>query len=177
MKTAEKDCTEEGVPHVGRLIYMLSHQLKRQNLMPGSSTYGLTVTQRQVLRFILMESIHRDVYQKDIEKEFHVRRSTATGMLQLMEKNGFIYRQNVKQDARLKKIVPTKKAEEIRVEILENISQMEKKLSNGISDEDFRQCIQVLKQMLYNLSEDDPDYKKMMKKQGGLQENDESKII
>lgn len=54
---------------------------------------------------------------------------------------------------------------------------MEKKLSNGISDEDFRQCIQVLKQMLYNLSQDDPDYKKMTKKQGGLQENDESKII
>ena len=176
MKTAEKNSTEEEVPHVGRLIYMLSHQLKRQNFMPGS-TYGLTVTQKQVLKFILMESIHRDVYQKDIEKEFRVRRSTATGMLQLMEKNGFIRRQSVEHDARLKKGIPTKKAEEIRAEILENISQMEKKLSNGISDEDFRQCIHVLKRMLCNLSEEDSDDEKMTKKQGGLQEDDESKII
>ena len=53
-----------------------------------------------------------DIYQKDVEKEFQIRRSTATGTLQILEKNGFIRREPVKQDARLKKLVPTDKAKE-----------------------------------------------------------------
>ena len=147
---------EEENPHAGKIICMLSHQLKRQSFTPGND-YGLTVTQKQVLKFILMESMQRELYQKDVEEAFHVRRSTATGMLQLMEKNGFIYRQSVVRDARLKRIVPTRKAEALRVEILENINQMEKKMRFGISDEEFVQCMKVLKKMLCNLSGDSPE--------------------
>ena len=33
------------------------------------------------------------VFQRDIEKEFTIRRSTATELLKLMEKNGLITRQ------------------------------------------------------------------------------------
>ncbi len=35
----------------------------------------------------------KEIFQKDIEAEFNIRRSTATGILKLMEKNGFINRQ------------------------------------------------------------------------------------
>ena len=65
--------------------------------------------QMHVLRYILMSTLHRDVYQKDIEEEFQIRKSTATGILKLMEKHGFIRRESAQQDARLKRIVPTKK--------------------------------------------------------------------
>ena len=30
--------------------------------------------------------MNKDIYQKDIEKEFKIRRSTASGILQLLEK-------------------------------------------------------------------------------------------
>ena len=70
--------------------------------------------------------MHREVYQKDIEEEFRIRKSTATGILQLMEKNGFISRESSKKDARLKRIVPTPKAEALRPEILEHIRDTEK---------------------------------------------------
>ena len=53
------------------------------------------------------------IIRKDIEEEFQIRKSTVTGILQLMEKNGFIYRESVEKDARLKRIVPTKKAEAV----------------------------------------------------------------
>lgn len=52
----------------------------------------LTAMQKHVLKFILLETLHSDIYQKDIEEEFQIRKSTATGILQLMEKKGFIYR-------------------------------------------------------------------------------------
>ena len=53
--------------------------------------------------------IHRDepVFQRDIEREFSITRSTVTNILQLMERKGYIQRLSVPQDARLKQLVLT----------------------------------------------------------------------
>ena len=53
---------------------------------------------------------HRDepVFQRDIEREFSITRSTVTNILQLMERKGYIQRLSVPQDARLKQLVLTK---------------------------------------------------------------------
>lgn len=138
--------------HAGKLIHMLSHRLKRQNIIPCGDD-GLTTMQKHVLKFILLETLHREIYPKDVEEEFQIRKSTATGILQLMEKNGFIYRESSEKDARLKTIVPTKKAEALRAEILENIRVMEKRLTKGISEEEFSMCMYVLWKMFDNLAQ------------------------
>ena len=70
-----------------------------------------------------------------------------------MEKNGFIYRESVEKDARLKRIVPTKKAEALRPSILSHINESEAQMTQGISKKDVAVCQQVLLQMLQNLSE------------------------
>ena len=150
MQTAEAKINEL---HMGRLIHMLSHQMKRKGLISDAiHEDSLTSMQKQVLGFILMETLHRELYQKDIEEEFHVRKSTATGMLQLMEKNGLIIRESVAKDARLKRIVPTKKAEALRPSILSHIQQSEAHLTAGITEADVLCCKKVLCQMLQNLS-------------------------
>ena len=46
----------------------------------------------------------RDVYQRDIEQWFNIRRSSVTAMLQGMEQDGFITRCAVEKDARLKRL-------------------------------------------------------------------------
>ena len=51
---------------MGRLIYMLSHQMKRRSFTQEDD-WGLTMTQKHVLKFILMESLNRDIFQKDVE--------------------------------------------------------------------------------------------------------------
>ena len=82
-----------GVPQdVGRLINTISHQLKRRMCIQEEEDSLTTNMQRLVLHYILFESLKRDIYQKDVEKEFQIRRSTATGTLQILEKNGFINR-------------------------------------------------------------------------------------
>ena len=51
-----------------------------------------------------MEGQKHSIYQKDIEKEFGLRPSTATEVLKALEKKELICRVSEKQDARLKRI-------------------------------------------------------------------------
>ena len=63
----------------------------------------------------------RDVYQKDLEATFHIRRSTASGILQIMVRDGLLVREPVEGDARLKRLVLTPIAQE-------QLSQMQQDL-------------------------------------------------
>ena len=89
---------------IGRIIGILSNQIKRQFDSSASKT-GVTGVQGRVLHYLLGQPREQEIFQKDLEEEFNLRRSSATGILQLMEKNGYIERVPVEYDARLKKIV------------------------------------------------------------------------
>lgn len=147
--------------HMGRLIHILSHQMKRRNV--GEALDGadeLTTMQKHVLKFILLESRHHDIYQKDVEEEFCIRKSTATGILKLMEEHGFITREAVEFDARLKKLVPTAKAKKLLTPIMEHINQTEAMIVEGISKEDVLTCKRVMCLMYRNLVEEEKKKKK-----------------
>lgn len=136
----------------GRLIHIVSHQLKRTIYLYTWKDCGLTTMQNSVLHYILIRTLEVPVYQKDIEKEFHVRKSTVTEILQLMEKKGFIYRECSKKDARMKRILPTEKALTAQKEVIENIRFVEEMLREGISQEDYDVCLRTLKKMSSNLT-------------------------
>ena len=70
----------------GKWISRVSHQLKRQMSYEedAEEERELTNMQKHILHFILLEGLNRDLFQRDLEKEFKVRRSTATGALQLL---------------------------------------------------------------------------------------------
>lgn len=153
-----KDAYDPARDDVGRLINKISHQLKRQMCFHQEES-ELTNMQKRVLHYILFRSLKEEIYQRDIEKEFQIRRSTATGILQLLEKNGFVSRETVEWDARLKRLVPTAKAEGVREEILSNISYMETILKQKISQEDMKICVHVLEQMSMNLLGNEKNYK------------------
>ena len=146
----EHDCTRD----VGRLINTLSHQLKRQISFPEEES-SLTNIQRLVLNYILFQVLKREVYQKDIEKEFQIRRSTATAILQLLERKGFICRETAEWDARFKKLIPTEKTEKLREQIISNTRYMENLLKTGIPEEDLEICLRVLERMSENLSDNE----------------------
>lgn len=151
--------------HTGRLVRMLNHQLKR-NQKPEEAVEDdeLTPMQRHILNYILLETLHRDIYQKNLEEEFQVRKSTVSGILKLIEKNGFIYRESVKEDARLKRILPTKKAEALRPSILEHIHETEIRMTEGVSEQDLFLCKKVLYQMCQNLAEKNRENKEVYRK-------------
>lgn len=113
---------------------------------------NITCMHRWIIDYI-SEHEGKDVFQKDLEEEFSIRRSTATGILQLMEKNDLIMRKSVSHDARLKKLVLTPKALEIQHEIREEIKAHDKKLSRGISEDDLEVFFKVMKKIRKNLGE------------------------
>lgn len=103
----------------------------------------------------IYENTDRDVYQKDIERAFNIRPSTATNMLKLMEKNGLIVRVSVENDARLKKIVLTKKAIDIHKFIERDLDEFENRLSKNITEQEREVFFTVLKKINNNIQEDD----------------------
>ena len=94
---------------------------------------------------------HKDIFQKDFEKEFDIRRSTASNILSLMEKNGLIKRQSVPDDARLKKIILTEKAVEIHNEIEASFDKMEKDISEGISQDEMEAFLLTVDKIRKNI--------------------------
>ncbi len=67
----DKEFKEERENHVGRMIHMLSHQLKRRGAVPEMET-GLTPMQKHILTFILFETMERNLYQRDMKEEFQI---------------------------------------------------------------------------------------------------------
>ena len=111
---------------------------------------SLTGTHGWVIRY-LYENRDNDIFQRDIEKTFGVRRSTVTSMLQIMEKNGLITRGSVPYDSRLKKITPTEKALELHRQISSEIDAIEAELSAGLSEEEIACFIATVEKIKKNL--------------------------
>ena len=99
----------------------------------------------------LFENQGRDVFQKDLEKEFSVRRPTATNMLKRMEKQGLITREAVPGDARLKKLILTPKAIEFSNRIKKKTHDFEKKLTEGLTDEEIEAFLSVINKIKKNM--------------------------
>ena len=95
----------------------------------------------------------RDVYQRDIEQWFNIRRSSVTAMLQGMEQSGFITREVVAKDARLKSLVPTRRAVELDAEVCNCLRETDRMLTRGLSGGQIQLFKETAAQMLNNLDE------------------------
>lgn len=84
------------------------------------------------------------VYQKDIETEFQIKRSTASTLLASMEKNGLITRRSVDHDARLKQVILTDKARKMHETFLVTAKKVEENLARGLSDEELQNFFSTL---------------------------------
>lgn len=100
----------------------------------------------------LKDNRERDVFQRDIEKRFSIRRSTCTNILNLMQKNGLIERSCVESDARLKKITLTKKAEELFAVLEGERRVLDELIGEGFSDSEKQQFLAYLERVSQNLS-------------------------
>lgn len=101
------------------------------------------------------ENRGKDIFQKDFENKFSIRRSTASNILKLMEKNGFITRESVDSDARLKKIVLTDKAVRVHNLISDNIKRREERLRRGVSEEELATFFAVMQKFKENMEDND----------------------
>lgn len=120
--------------HVGYEVKSLARKIDRI-LESGES--DLTRMQLWLLNFLFRRADRgQDVFQRDVELRFQIRRSTATELLNGMEKLGLVERVPVASDGRLKKIALTAKALQHQKRLDERIAALERKLTEGFTPEE-----------------------------------------
>lgn len=131
-------------------IRQLSNLIKR-NMMSVNVDCDITGMQGRIICYIAHDNAGKDVFQHNIEKYFCIRRSTATGILKLMEKRGLLTKEPVSHDKRLKKLVLTKEAEKIRCDIDQKRENLEKCIREGITQEELDVFFKVTAKIKENL--------------------------
>ncbi len=141
--------------NIGFNVRRLSNYIKRD--IEKSSATGKIVLPKGVNGWAIhyfYENRDKQVFQRDFENRFSIRRSTASNILKTMEQNGFIERVSVLNDARLKQIILTEKAIKIHEEIMRDIERRELKLRKGISDEEIDQFLSMINRFVANLEDE-----------------------
>ncbi len=140
--------------HVGKMLKILSNLVRRkiENEL-NQRGMELTSSQARIIGFVYRQSQLRDVYQRDIEVEFDIRRSTVTNTLQILEKNGYISRVNVDEDARLKKILLTEKGIGIHEVLRKSILEVEGTINNLYTKEELNELFYLLEKLHVALEE------------------------
>ena len=145
----------EEIREVGRLLAMINNGMRRR--METSPVFqemeGMTGKNGWIIGYLYRNQDH-PVYQKDLEKAFNVTRSTASKVLTLMERKGFVERRSVREDARLKEIVLTEKALQIGEQMHQDRTKMEQRLTRGLTEEETQQLIGYLHRLLDNVKEE-----------------------
>lgn len=142
----------ENEVRIGKEVINLANQIKRK-IGKESAEYGITSIQGRIIGFLYWEANKRDIFQKDIETEFNIRRSSVTSVLQLMEKNELIKRVSVSEDARLKKIILTEKGVEIQEHVHKFIDKLEKELSAGFTDDEINVFVHFIERVSKKIRE------------------------
>lgn len=132
-----------------KYINKLANELRRK-----TDTYSFSKeysgAQWKALHFIL--SKEGDIFQRDIEREFRIRSSTATELVKQLEHNGFIRKEPVSYDSRLRKIVVMDKAKAFQEKVDTELKELDGILTQGIPADKLNIYYEVMEMMISNLS-------------------------
>lgn len=122
---------------------------QRMEIERGNDSVNLTHVQIRLLFFLYKSE--KPIYQKDIEEYMKIRRSTATQMLNVLERDGYIVRIIAKHDGRLKEVKVTDSTL-LLIDVMEaHIHKTEWMLRQDIDEDDLSVFFKVLDQLKENL--------------------------
>ena len=140
--------------HLGFEIHRLNKLFSKARSFNDVHATADRLTDRHayLLRY-LYENRDKEIYQRDIEKQFSISRSTVTVTLQIMEKNGLIRRACPESDNRLKRITLTQRGMDLQQQVEAEICDFEKKLTQGFTEEEIAVFLSCCEKMCQNLGE------------------------
>ena len=115
--------------------------------------HGLTCQQGRVLFYIN----HRvkegyEIHQNDLEQRFNLSKSTVSGLVKRMEKNGLIIKNN---NPPYRSLLPSDKGKAIVDQVHGNRIKVLEKLMDGINKEKQQEMNKLLKQMIENMEKEE----------------------
>ena len=137
---------------IGIDIHRLDNRIRRyvQRSVTQYEMEAVSGTNGRIVRF-LSEHADRDVYQKDLESEFGITRSTASRVLRLMEQKGLVERQSVPHDARLKKLLLTERSRKLVQQMCQTGTTVDTRLLSGFSPQEVQTLYGFLDRRFQNL--------------------------
>ncbi|MCQ4635561.1 MarR family transcriptional regulator [Anaerovorax odorimutans] len=132
--------------NIGKIIHVIDVKLKRK-IDRLADEYNLTLIQFIAMERIYLSSKEGDVYQRDLEMALDVRRSTVSNVLGILENKGYLLRESVPCDARLKKLVLTAEGESVYREFKQRLEQDEAKDFQVFTDEEAETLMRLLKRL------------------------------
>lgn len=134
---------------LGKTLSQLARALKH-HAPSHPSWVGLTQQQQQILHFIINQR-EQPVYQRDLELNLGIRASSITGLIKILENKGFLTREPVMYDGRLKRLRLTPRTLEIHSELGEETEKFAAGVCEGIDEEALQNAQEVLMKILENL--------------------------
>lgn len=152
--------------HIGQWINMVSYQIKR-SIDVIAQKYGITGIQSRILGHLTFaENTGQHICHRDIEKIFGIRRSSVTSVVSHLEQNGYITRQAVSGDARLKELVLTEKGRTVSRQMGQAIGEFDASISSCFTPEEEAQLLAMLKTISQMLSgSSTPSCRELLEKQ------------
>lgn len=116
-------------------------------------------------RVFEMEHMGEAAYQRDLEDDFGITRSTASKLLARLEQKGLIERRGIIQDGRMKRILPTDKSRKIGEDILLEVQGLEDRLERGFSKDELETLCKFFERLEKNLADADREMSERSGKQ------------
>lgn len=147
-----KDNGIHGKFTVSKEIHRLDNLIGRLAAVKSDATesHNITAYNGRIIGY-LARSRGRDIFQKDIEKEFCITRSTASRVLSLMEEKGQVVRVRVPGDARLKKLVLTEKSRRFADMLHSVFDEIDDALIEGFTETELESFCGMIERMKANI--------------------------
>ncbi len=142
--------------YVGMEIRALDNLIKRfiDNSINKERLVQVTGSNGWIIGY-LWDNRDRDIYQRDLEAEFRITRSTASKVVNLMVEKGLIIRESVKEDARLKRLTLTEKGAGMAQEMEDGHERIERQIVRGFSKEELEQFYSYLDRLKKNVEQEE----------------------
>lgn len=111
---------------------------------------GITATQGRALGYLMSNPKHR-VSQRDIERHLGVSHTTAKGIVQRLEGNGWVSTAFDHADGRLKIVYPTEKSISMHREIEKRLESLEDTLLKGLNADERNSLEYTLNRLYKNI--------------------------
>ncbi len=113
----------------------------------------LTCIQGLVLHYIIVESVRKDIFPKDLEEFLEIKGSSVTSLINNLERNGYLRRESLASDGRYKKLVLTEKTKAMQEDIINRVNAYMRSMFVGIPEEELEVFESVILRMTKNADE------------------------
>ena len=122
------------------------------------SDLGLSSIQSRMLGYLYFQLQNgKQVFQKELEEEFRIRKSSVTSVIQMLEKKGLVRRAGVTGDARRKELMLTEQGIAVQETVMERLDALEGLVNEALSPKEKQIWLSCIRKIETRLKEAEYD--------------------